>query len=106
MKRKTILMPSVLVFAFVLVVNLALFNVKPVNASYVGVGWGHLADGYDQDEKECEDAVTAYIIDYFNWAGWDNLDAYWDLTTEENVVYSLEWMQNPNNDVDWATTCG
>ncbi|MCW4009531.1 MAG: hypothetical protein NWF05_02785 [Candidatus Bathyarchaeota archaeon] len=102
MERKITLVLSILIFA--LIANPLLMEIQSAKASYAGVGWGHLSSPYSPDEYVWEYTVTDYICYDFNYASWDNLDAYWNLTTQSNVVDSLYWMQNDSSSIDWATT--
>jgi hypothetical protein len=110
MNKTTALFSALLLF-LILVLNPLLLNVRVANASTdnVAVEWGHLETiGHDSpvdpDEYNRESSVCGLIDWYYAIAGWSHLYAYWTATTPYNVPYALNWIQDPDNCVNFATT--
>jgi hypothetical protein len=106
MKKKTL---TTIVTVWLLLLFIALtpmLTVKSANAdTKVAMQWGHLYPNQIEGEKEAEEWICnkTYWNFYYN-TSFGPVNAYGTYTTLQNVANSLQWIQNPWNDVDWATT--
>ncbi len=85
-------------------VLITVFNVNVTNATNVAVEWGYLNTNpqyYDPVERDYQEDTCLSINNRYNLAGgWSAQDAYWDLTTQSNIIKTIQWRQQNNS---WAT---
>ncbi len=80
--------------------------IGPEQPSYIAMEYGHLNNGIyppDPDEVYWESLVCEQIDSYFP-SSWGHQNAYWTDTTQTNVLQTLQYIQNPDNHITWATT--
>ncbi len=97
-KTRIIIFTSLLLACLLFILQYPIKSAKAIN---VALEWGHMRSNYDPVERDTEATTCLIINNRFNTAGWAAQNAYWDLTTRQNVLNTISWCQM---NTAWATS--
>jgi hypothetical protein len=93
----------VLLFLLLFTVTIPVIAVKPAKALQVATQWGYLYPTHPAGEQNAEMWICDHVYTYFENEGWGSSNAWGEYTQQSYVTSVLQYCQNPNEDVDWAT---
>jgi hypothetical protein len=93
----------VLLFLLLFTATIPIFAVKPARALQVATQWGYLYPNPPEGEADAEMWICDQIYGYFDDEDWGSSNAWGEYTQQGYVIDVLQYCQDPNEDVDWAT---
>lgn len=93
----------VLLLLLIFVAVTPMLTVKSAKATYVATQWGYLYPNPPDYEQIAEMWICNHVYYYFENEGWGSSNAWGEYTQQGYVTSVLQYCQDPNEDVDWAT---
>lgn len=101
--REKIVKNFEVILILLLVAVIPTISAKTAKATKVSTQWGYLYPSPPAGEQTAESWICNEIYENFDDSGWGSSNAWGTYTQLGYVFQTLQYCQNPSNNVDWAT---